>query len=254
MRQSAKTSARDLLAALFVESQHEDAIEGALEEAAAKKKASKPPEELGGPQVKVAKMEERLPSLLKILADLGVIDAKDRLKIEGSQYRLVSDSPASHLADSTILFDMAKIDPLVEAGFVALDVDAPREGGVFSVILVPVDQNAPDPGVDEFLEAVQAEEGRGEPAVVTEEAAHNLVARLLGQNESLAYAVQFDADTGDTANCYVRHDVNVSTMSLDDSASFATAQKHLAKRFQSKELAHQFAHNAGWSAYEVVPV
>lgn len=175
-----RKSARDLLSVLFVESQHEDAIEGALEEGAVKKpKPAKELEDLGGPQVRVEKLEERKPGLIKILNDLGVVDAGDRLNVEANQYRLVSDSPAAHLADAVVLFDMSKIDPLVEAGFIALDTDAPREGGVFSILIVAVDQSVPDPDVDDFLEALSVEEGRGEPPVINEDDARRLVNSLL---------------------------------------------------------------------------
>ena len=112
---------------------------------------------------KVSELEPRLDKVAAILAKIGVQDAKKRLVVDRSGFKLTDPDGCCHAADAELLFDVSKIDPLIDAGIVPIVCDEP-EG--YSVVLVV--SNSPS---TDF-------EGEGGVSEVTEDSAEASAAEI----------------------------------------------------------------------------
>lgn len=98
--------------------------------------------------------DKKLAELTKILTSIGVEDVKDRLTLCQGAFRLVG-TQSQHAIDSEILFDLEKITPLVDAGYVT--VDAETDGKDYSIVILSSDSmpdfeipDSDDPDAIEF--------------------------------------------------------------------------------------------------------
>ena len=80
-------------------------------------------------------LESKLPELEKLLGKVGVKDVKDRLALCQGAFRLSCASKEQHAEDSDLLFDLTKIDPLIDKGYVVIDAESDEDGGMSIIIL-----------------------------------------------------------------------------------------------------------------------
>jgi len=105
-------SVLDLLQFLYYESQHDEA-ESPSDPLLEKK------EKLEKPDPKT--MSDKFGELTKILTGLGLKKVSSRLKIACGCFRLSSSTKDEHDSDLAVLFDISKIGPLADKGYVVLD-------------------------------------------------------------------------------------------------------------------------------------
>lgn len=156
---------KQLLGFLFVGSQQEAAVE----EAAAKATDAADAEEQNSKA-----LEKRKTELVGILSKLGIKDVKGRLEIDSGAFRLNSDAE-QHAADSAVLFDLTKIQPLVDANFVAIDGES---GHICRhIVIISLSENGESPEIDEMLSVPTEDELMLERKVDLD--AQNLLDKLL---------------------------------------------------------------------------
>jgi hypothetical protein len=150
-----KDQARNLLDAVFFEasmvSEERFQLKPDLE-------TEKPTPEVSGAVRK--SVADKLKELTGILGKLGIDKASDRLEVCGDCFHLNCDHE-QHTKDSDTLFDFAKIQPLIDKGYVTVDKES--DGQKWTIIILASD-SLPDmdvPDADD-LEAVKFDNGKEE--------------------------------------------------------------------------------------------
>ena len=150
-----KDQARNLLDAVFFEASMVTEERFQLKPELEKEK---PTPELSGAERK--SVDDKLKELSGILGKLGIEKAADRLEVCGDCFHLNCDHE-QHTKDSGILFDFAKIQPLIDKGYVTVDKES--DGQKWTIIILASD-SIPDlevPDADD-LEAVKFDNGKEE--------------------------------------------------------------------------------------------
>jgi len=150
-----KDQARNLLDAVFFEASM--VAEDRLQMKPDLEKDKETPEVSGAVRKSVA---DKLKELTGILTKLGIEKAGDRLEVCGDCFHLNCDHE-QHTKDSDTLFDFAKIQPLIDKGYVTVDKES--DGQKWTIIILASD-SLPDmelPDSDD-LEAVKFDNGKEE--------------------------------------------------------------------------------------------
>ena len=169
---SRKDQARNLLDAVFFEASmvSEDGLQMKPE-----LEKEKPTPELSGEERK--SVDAKLKELSGILTKLGIEKAADRLEVCGDCFHLNCDHE-QHTKDSDLLFDFAKIQPLIDKGYVTVDKES--DGQKWTIIILASD-SLPDleiPDADD-LEAVKFDNGKEEAVQVDPTKVNKLAEQLV---------------------------------------------------------------------------
>jgi hypothetical protein len=219
---SKKNSTRDYLKFLFEDSQDSklsDAGDATKKTLAPGKEDKLPPAE---PREEI---KAKLAELVKILKQLGIEDAESRLSLASGEFRLTSDE-ATHAVDSDILFDFAKITPLIDAGFAVVDAER-EEGNVYSIIFICADvfQDQENMGGVSDIEGMEASEPLNKDV---KESADELVRQALAEaDKKLRRGSKFDTSFIDQEKANERRARTGHASPLDDPAR---AGERAAKR------------------------
>jgi hypothetical protein len=160
MKESA-TNSRALLDALFFDAKM--VVEDKFQ-LKSKLDTDKATPELTGPERE--RVDKKFKELSGILGKLGIKDVGTRLVVVGDAFHLNSDHE-QHTADSDILFDFSKIQPLIDKGYVTIDRES--DGKNWAIIIMASDI-LPDidlPDADD-LEAVKFDNDESLPPVDSE--------------------------------------------------------------------------------------
>lgn len=133
--------------------------------------------ELSGPERE--QVDAKLKELSGILTKLGIDTVADRLVVNGDSFHLNSDHD-QHTADSNILFDFSKIQPLIDKGYVTVDRES--DGKNWAIIILAAD-GLPDldlPTADD-LEAVEFDNGDEGKQPSKKESADAMAQKLVKQ-------------------------------------------------------------------------
>jgi hypothetical protein len=106
--------------------------------------------ELSGPERE--RVDSKLKELAGILTKLGIKDATSRLVVCGDAFHLNSDHE-QHTADSDILFDFTKIQPLIDKGYVTIDRESDGKNWAIVILASDILPDVDLPDADD-LEAV----------------------------------------------------------------------------------------------------
>ena len=169
---SRNSQARNLLDAVFFEASMVSEERFQLKPDLEKEKATP---EVSGQERKP--VDDKLKELSGILTKLGIEKAGDRLEVCGDCFHLNCDHE-QHTKDSDILFDFAKIQPLVDKGYVTVDKES--DGQKWTIIILASD-SLPDleiPDADD-LEAVKFDNGKEESAQVDPNTVNQLAEQLV---------------------------------------------------------------------------